>query len=146
MDTFDGSRFAADLLRLAQDAADETARQVPIDLTRRIEMRLTPDGGAQRPNSARYARQKQKKYGHSIPLLRDGILQDHSLYQVIREGLDSWRIKPPIARAQVIEWLQSRGYAYWGLSQEINDFFGRALARVMNYLESRIDTYVRKTE
>lgn len=145
MDVFKADEFVRDLKQLVSKAIVETAKQVPLDLSRRVYAQVDPDGSAQKQNLPATQKQKVKKFGHAIPLLQEGVLADPSLYRVVHQVAVS-RIKPPPQRAIPLVRLEQIGYRFWGISAEVKDFLAEALSRVIDYMDARRAAYVERTK
>lgn len=109
----------------------DVARFVIRDATSRIEKRLTPSGGRQRPNSPAYAEWKYRHYGWRTPLKKDQILNDSAAYRINgkppgSESISVWTsagkteviAQLPNERGEIVQYLRGLGYSYWELSEE----------------------------
>jgi hypothetical protein len=140
LDRFDGAAFIQDLLDSCKQSLAETAKQVPIDLTERIDEQITPEGKSQKRNTPRYAAWKARRYGHITPLLREGVLRDHNLYRLRKRGWD-WMVAAPLSRRDAVGHLEQRGYSFWGISPEVVGFLAAQLELRLRAIESRIRRY-----
>ena len=141
LDTFDGNRFARELLDAARKAIHETAKQVPIDQARRISMRLTPSGEAQKANTPKVAKAKMKRLGHSIPLRDQGVLATPSKYTIKKQGPSNYKISLPASRVQVLQYLRRLDYKYWEISPQIVEFLSNALKVAVNHMRKNSQAY-----
>jgi hypothetical protein len=131
--------FVADYTDGIKQAAGATAKQVPLDLSRRIYMRMDPDGQQQQANAASTIARKARMYGHDIPLLAEGVLSSPAKYRVSPNPF-GWSIGPPIGRAMAILGLEAKGYRFWGISKQVQNFLGAALMRVNSFMTGRIES------
>lgn len=125
-DSFDGKAFYRELKKGMSKASEATAKAATVDVTRRIPMRITPDGGAQKANAPSTRARKQRTLGHDIPLQDKRILADPGRYQIKREGT-SRIVVPPPERVTTIHHLRAMGYRVFEISPEIVKFFGDAM-------------------
>ncbi len=100
-----------DLVRIVDEAVSATMDRIQADIPGRIERGQRPSGGPQKPNTPRVARAKQKKLGHSTPLLgKDRILSDAARWRKQRRGLGDYTLSPPDERVSIIPHLDALGY------------------------------------
>ena len=115
---------------LAQ-ALVEGGRDVVLDNTQRIDLRVDHKGHGQRANSPAWARHKRKTKNHDVPLKYEEVLCDPYGYELNNEPAMG-SVRPPVEtltvnctvtkkgeppRDKVVIWLRKLGYRYWGLSE-----------------------------
>lgn len=149
MDIFDGRAFDRALKKGMRAASEATARAAVVDVTRRIPMRITPDGGAQKPNEPATRKAKQRRLGHDIPLQDKRILADPKKYKIVRKGnsfTGAREIHPPPERLITIRHLRDRGYKLFEISPEVVKFFGDAMQAEIDKLHAMVGAgaFVRK--
>lgn len=102
-----------DLAQLVDEAVKATVERIRADIPGRIERGQRPSGGPQKPNTPRVARAKQKKLGHSTPLLgKDRILSDAARWRLKKRALADYALAPPDERANIIPYLDALGYEF----------------------------------
>lgn len=123
-----------ELVEAAKRATRSAAKRAPRDITENLRRGLKPDGTPQ-PRSADATVESKRREG--LPLISGvatGTLSTASEWQV-RATSSGYDILPPPDRAEVIDYLEPRGFVFVEHTPETVEFFSRELQREIDRMK-----------